>query len=263
MPTAEIHVEADGTRLAQVLQNLLVNAAKYTPEGGRIEVSVNLDGSRLITTVRDNGLGLTPEAIEQIFELFSQGDSQSAAKESGLGIGLTLARSLVEMHGGVLTAASAGPGTGSSFSFFIPNAWSDAVPQDGRADDGKPRCLIVDDNRDSADSMAQIVRLMGCSVRIAYDGESALQQVPQFQPHLALLDLGMPGMNGYQLLKALRAQPGGDTLMAAAVTGYGNEEDRQRTKAAGFDAHLVKPVDFSLLQAFLARATAQAAVTSP
>jgi PAS domain S-box-containing protein len=252
LPPIDIYLDADATRLVQVLQNLLINAAKFTPEGGEIEVTVRLDGSRLLTTVSDNGIGLSPQALEQIFDLFSQGDGQGAAKESGLGIGLTLARSLVEMHGGTLSAASPGVGQGSSFSFFLPNAQTDGV--DSEPADASLRCLIVDDNRDAADSMAQIVRLMGWSVRAAYDGASGVAAVAAFAPQVVLMDLGMPDMSGYEALKLLRAVPGGEHISVAAVTGYGNEEDRVRTKAAGFDTHLVKPVDFALVETFLARA---------
>ena len=252
LPPADIWLEADPTRLAQVLQNLLVNAAKFTPEGGRIDLGVQLDGNRLMTTVRDNGIGLTSEAIGQIFELFSQGDGQAAAKESGLGIGLTLARSLVEMHGGLLEAYSDGPGQGASFSFFLPQAQTVELDEDVA---GAMRCLIIDDNRDAADSLAQILRLMDCTVRTAYAGEQGLALAAQFAPQLVLLDIGMPGMGGYEVQRGLRAL--GLTMLVAAVTGYGNEEDRRRVTEAGFDAHLVKPVDFGQLQEVLDRSRAR------
>jgi len=265
LPPGDLWLEADGTRLAQVLQNLLVNAAKFTPEGGRIALSVALEGKRVLTRVRDNGVGLAPQALEQVFELFSQGDGQAAAKESGLGIGLTLARSLVEMHGGTLHAESEGPGRGATFCFFLPHA---QAAQEG-GEEGAMRCLIVDDNRDAADSLAQIVRLMDCSVRTAYSGTQGLEVAGQFSPQVVLLDLGMPGMGGYEVLRRLREQAGGALLLVAAVTGYGNEDDRRRVAEAGFDVHLVKPVDFAQLQNFLegarARLAARAAptLTSP
>ncbi|MBI2768917.1 MAG: PAS domain S-box protein [Burkholderiales bacterium] len=252
VPPIDIYVEADPTRLAQVLQNLMINAAKFTPEGGSIDVSVRLDGGRLVTEVADNGIGLSPEAIGQVFALFSQGDGQGAAKESGLGIGLTLARSLVEMHGGLLTAHSPGVGKGSVFSFFIPNAQTDDV--ESEPESAALRCLIVDDNRDAADSMAQIVRLMGWSVRAAYDGASGLAAAREFSPHIALLDIGMPDMSGFELLRRLRELPGGAAMQVGAMTGYGNEDDKQRSHAAGFSVHLVKPVDFALVEKFLAQA---------
>jgi PAS domain S-box-containing protein len=258
LPPGDIVVEADATRLAQVLQNLLINAAKFTPEGGEIRLTVRLEGSRLVTTVQDNGVGLTPEASRHVFELFSQGDSQSAAKEGGLGIGLTLARSLVEMHGGTLTASSQGPGKGSTFTFFLPGAHASA--QDSAS---AMRCLIVDDNRDAADSLAQIVRLVGYEVKVAYDGPSGIAVAEQFVPQVVLLDLGMPDMSGYAALERMRTLAGGPQMRVAAVTGFGNEDDRQRTKAAGFDTHLTKPVDFALLESFLARAKQQQAGASP
>jgi PAS domain S-box-containing protein len=247
-PPVDIVVDADPTRLTQVLQNLLNNAAKFTPEGGDIRVAVRLEDNRLVTTVQDNGIGLSPDARRKIFEMFSQGDG--VAKESGLGIGLTLARSLVEMHGGTLTADSEGLGKGSTFTFFIPGA--QASSREGAE---CMRCLIVDDNQDAADSLAQIVGLLGYAVKVAYDGQSGITVAAQFIPHVVLLDLGMPDMNGYAALERLRALHCGSQMRVAAVTGYGNDEDRQRTAAAGFDTHLTKPVDFALLEAFLAPTT--------
>ncbi len=255
IPEQGVYVQGDATRLAQVLQNLLTNAAKYTPEGGLIEVKVWQEGSQLNTSVRDNGAGLSAQSMSQIFELFSQGDDQTAARESGLGIGLTLARSLVEMHGGVLNAASDGLGQGSTFSFFLPNAGDQG---DGSAEapapPPAPTIMIVDDNRDAANSLAEIMRLMDCQVKVAYDGPSALDLAGKQLPQVMILDIGMPGMNGYEVLAALRAMPGGAGVTVGALTGYGTDEDKSRAAAAGFDAHLTKPLDFVALQAFLASA---------
>ncbi|RZJ25857.1 MAG: PAS domain S-box protein, partial [Haliea sp.] len=254
MPDTGLWVQGDATRLAQVLQNLLTNAAKYTPEGGLIELKVWQDGSQLYTSVRDNGAGLSAQALPQIFELFSQGDAQTAARESGLGIGLTLARSLVEMHGGALSATSAGAGLGSTFTFFLPNAGaSDASGADGEAGSAAPApvVLVVDDNRDAANSLAEILRLMDCQVKVAYDGPSALELVRRQLPQVMVLDIGMPGMNGYEVLAALRQMPGGEGVTTAALTGYGTDEDKSRALAAGFDTHLTKPLDFAALQTFL------------
>jgi CheY-like chemotaxis protein/anti-sigma regulatory factor (Ser/Thr protein kinase) len=235
-----------------VLQNLLVNAAKYTPEAGLIELKVWQEGTQLYTSVRDNGVGLTPQALSQIFELFSQGDAQTAARESGLGIGLTLARSLVEMHGGTLGAESEGPGRGSTFTFFLPNAQAIGDGADGTAGaESGAAILVVDDNRDAANSLAEILRLMGCQVKVAYDGPSALELFRTQAPQAVLLDIGMPDMNGYEVLAALRALHGGEQVTIAALTGYGTDEDKQRALAAGFDEHLTKPLDFAALQAFL------------
>lgn len=249
IPAHDIHVTADGTRLTQVLQNLLVNAAKYTPSGGRVEIRVWLEGRNLWTSVRDNGEGLAETELKTIFELFAQGTQATGARESGLGIGLTLARSLIEMHGGVLAAESTGLGHGSTFSFYLPGAQMESHAQ--AANDTSHRFLVVDDNRDAADSLAEILRLLGGTVKVAYDGESALAVARHFMPHAALVDLGMPGMNGYQVCEALRALPAGVDMVIAAVTGFGTEEDRQRTFSAGFDAHLTKPVEFGNLQTLL------------
>jgi PAS domain S-box-containing protein len=250
IPATSPLVQGDATRLAQVLQNLLVNAAKYTPEAGLIELKVWQEGTQLYTSVRDNGLGLSSQALSQIFELFSQGDAQTAARESGLGIGLTLARSLVEMHGGALHAESEGPGRGSTFTFFLPNA---QMGTHGADDEDGPGAaiLVVDDNRDAANSLAEILRLMDCQVKVAYDGPAALEIFRQQAPQAVLLDLGMPGMNGYEVLAALRALHGGEQVTVAALTGFGTDEDKNRALAAGFDEHLTKPLDFGALQAFL------------
>ncbi|WP_431095887.1 hybrid sensor histidine kinase/response regulator [Polaromonas aquatica] len=251
IPAASPLVQGDATRLAQVLQNLLINAAKYTPEAGLIELKVWQEGTQLYTSVRDNGLGLSSQAISQIFELFSQGDAQTAARESGLGIGLTLARSLVEMHGGTLHAESEGPGRGSTFTFFLPNAQTGEETTDDAGSGPGAAILVVDDNRDAANSLAEILRLMDCQVKVAYDGPAALEMFRQQAPQAVLLDLGMPGMNGYEVLAALRALHGGEQVIVAALTGFGTDEDKSRALAAGFDEHLTKPLDFSALQAFL------------
>lgn len=252
MPDNGLWVHGDATRLAQVVQNLLTNAAKYTPEGGLIELKVWLDGTQLHTSVRDNGAGLSAQAIEQVFELFSQGDGQTAARESGLGIGLTLARSLVEMHGGALSAASDGVDKGSTFSFFLPNAGSaSAAEGEAPAIAPGPLIMVVDDNRDAANSLAEILRLLDCQVKVFYDGPSALAFARTQLPQIIVLDIGMPEMNGYEVLAAFRTLPGAGQVLAAALTGFGTDEDKSRARAAGFDAHLTKPLDFAALQGFL------------
>jgi PAS domain S-box-containing protein len=252
IPAASMLVQGDATRLAQVLQNLLINAAKFTPEAGQIELKVWQDGTQLYTTVSDNGAGLSREALSQIFELFSQGDAQTAARESGLGIGLTLARSLVEMHGGTLSAESEGPGRGSRFSFFLPNAQVSAGTADDEPGQGSSATImVVDDNKDAANSLAEVLRLMDCQVKVAYDGPAALELFRKQAPQAILLDLGMPGMNGYEVLSALRSLHGGERVTVAALTGFGTDEDKQRALKAGFDEHLTKPLDFAALQTFL------------
>ncbi len=252
IPSMPMLVQGDATRLAQVLQNLLINAAKFTPEAGQIELKIWQDGTQLYTTVSDSGVGLSPEALSHIFELFSQGDAQTAARESGLGIGLTLARSLVEMHGGTLSAESEGPGRGSRFSFFLPNAQVSAADADDVPGKGSnATIMVVDDNKDAANSLAEVLRLMDCQVKVAYDGPAALELFRKQPPQAILLDLGMPGMNGYEVLSALRSLHGGERVTVAALTGFGTDEDKQRALDAGFDEHLTKPLDFAALQTFL------------
>ena len=251
IPAASLWVNADEIRLAQVLQNLLGNASKFTPIGGTIKLSARVNGTRLRVEVADNGEGISATAIHEIFALFSQGDGVAASRQSGLGIGLALARSIVEMHGGTIAATSPGPGQGSVFHFELPGAFMDAQASQQEP----PWLLVVDDNRDAADSLADLLRMLGCRVRTAYDGKAALEAARQDGPRMAFLDIGMPGQNGAQVLQALRALPGGNTLFAAAVTGYGTEDEKAgRADFDGFDAHLQKPVGLSDLKELLTRA---------
>lgn len=260
LPLADIWVNADEIRLAQVLQNLLGNASKFTPIGGTIKLSARVDGGRLQVEVADNGEGISPAAIGDIFALFSQGDGMAASRQSGLGIGLALARSIVEMHGGTITAASPGVGQGSVFRFELPGATLD----DPSARTPGPWVLVVDDNRDAADSLADILRLLAFRVRTAYDGKTALEAARQDTPRLVFLDIGMPDKSGTQTLRELRALPGGDTLFAAAVTGYGMEDEKAgRVDFDGFDAHLQKPVSLSDLKELLARARLENLPSNP
>jgi PAS domain S-box-containing protein len=249
LPDNPVHVNCDPTRISQVIQNLLVNAAKFTPEGGRIGLQVQLGDDFLTTFVTDNGRGIPAEDLGRIFQLFQQGE-QTAPNESGLGIGLTLARSLVEMHGGSLDAASAGPGQGSTFSFRLPatemQLADDPQELELQREAGR-RVLVVDDNRDAADSTTSILRLLGYQVEAAYDGKSALVAAARLRPDVALVDLAMPGLDGYETLRLLKALPGLDDAYVVAMTGYGNEEDKRRTREAGFDAHVTKPVELEAL----------------
>lgn len=259
VPPEDLWVYADETRLAQVLQNLLSNATKFTPVGGTITLSARVEGGRLQVDVQDNGEGISPVAMESIFELFSQGDGLAASRQSGLGIGLSLARSLVEMHGGSISARSAGAGQGSVFSFELPGAvLKDGLPEGGDQDPGSGlalRMLVVDDNRDAADSLAEILRLLGYRVNTAYDGRTALEAAVRDKPRAVFLDIGMPDMDGPAVLRAIRALPGGEAIHATAVTGYGSEDERaERPDFAGFDARLLKPVALEDLQKLLARA---------
>ena len=259
LPRETVWVNADPTRLAQVLQNLLGNASKFTPHGGTLRLTARVARGRLHVEVVDNGVGIAPAAMEHIFELFSQGDGLAASRQSGLGIGLSLARSLVEMHGGSIAATSPGVGQGSVFRFELPGASlgrhapSAAGPEHpgGEAAD----LLVVDDNRDAADSLAEILRLLGFRVRTAYGGDAAIQAVHQDMPSLVFLDIGMPDMEGPAVLRAIRQLPGGTAVFACAVSGFGAEDEKTgRADFGSFDARLQKPVELADLRAVLAQA---------
>ena len=258
LPGPPVYVDGDPTRLSQVLQNLLVNAAKFTPDRGRIVLRVEQADGFVIVTVTDTGIGIEPAQLHNIFGLFMQADAGAMPNESGLGIGLTLARSLVELHGGTLDATSAGRGQGSTFTVRLPAAPSvtvdAAVVEGGVESPGGMRVLVVDDNRDSADSATDILRLLGYRVECCYDGASAAALARSFRPEVVMLDLAMRGMDGYDTLRTLREEPGVGPLFVIAMTGYGNEEDRRRTQSAGFDAHLTKPVALDALVTLLGEA---------
>ncbi|RYF17304.1 MAG: PAS domain S-box protein [Comamonadaceae bacterium] len=249
-PEAPPYVHGDATRLSQVLQNLLVNAAKYTPEGGKVRLMVRPSGSFVDIIVSDNGRGLAPENLMRIFQLFAQVEVGHSTAESGLGIGLTLARSLAEMHGGTIEAVSTGLGQGSTFTVRLPLASPAAVAEERREQEdlaGGLRVLVIDDNRDSADSATEVLRLLGNEVECAYDGERGVALAGRFRPHMILMDLAMPGMDGYETRRALVAEGESSDTFMVAMTGYGNEEDKRRTRSAGFDAHLTKPVELEAL----------------
>lgn len=256
-PPEPVYVQGDATRLSQVLQNLLVNAAKYTPEGGAIRMVVVPTGNFVDVAVHDNGRGIAPENLERIFQLFVQADTGTqAAAESGLGIGLTLARSLAEMHGGAINAESPGLGQGSTFTLRLPVAsrTTEEAAADRAAEEeaaGNLRVLVIDDNRDSADSATDVLRLLGNRVESAYDGAAGIAAARRFQPHMVLLDLAMPGMDGYEARRRLREDPALADTFLVAMTGFGNEDDKRCTREAGFDAHLVKPVELDALMALL------------
>ncbi|MCC2634469.1 MAG: chemotaxis protein CheY [Ramlibacter sp.] len=254
-PAEPIYVNGDATRLSQVLQNLLVNAARYTPEGGRIVLDVAALDNFVNLRVQDNGRGIAAENLESIFQLFMQGESgTSVGADSGLGIGLTLARSLAEMHGGTIEAHSPGPGQGSTFTVRLPRS-AQAAPAEEQPEPeeagGGLRVLVIDDNRDSADSACDVLRLLGNRVECAYDGRAGVAAAADFKPHMILLDLAMPGMDGYETRRQLRSQPGAATAFLVAMTGFGNEDDKRRTREAGFDAHLTKPVELDALMSLL------------
>ncbi|WP_047193624.1 PAS domain S-box protein [Caldimonas brevitalea] len=257
LPPQAVMVWGDDTRLVQVLQNLLSNAAKYTDPGGRVSVRVDVEDGFVVASVSDNGRGIAPDALQRIFDLFVQEDSdgEGASGDGGLGIGLTLARTLIEMHGGTLRAESEGRGRGSRFTVRLPTALDDQADSPGAAGEqpGTPgrRVLVVDDNRDSADTMAALLVAMGHDARAVHDGKAAVIVAAEFQPQVVLLDLNLPGDSGFNVLHRLRAEPKVAPARIVAMTGYGQESDRIRTAEAGFDAHLTKPVGWEQLQAVL------------
>jgi CheY-like chemotaxis protein/nitrogen-specific signal transduction histidine kinase len=258
LPAEPVYVQCDPTRIVQVVQNLLVNAAKYTPDGGQIALAVRPSGQFVRTSVSDNGRGIEAAHLDRIFELFMQADTGTAlATEGGLGIGLTLARSLVEMHGGSLEAASPGLGQGATFTFQLPQhaaaTEEEKQPLQQEIANALP-VLVVDDNRDAADSATDILRLLGNRVERTYSGPEALQLAGGFRPAVVMLDLAMPEMDGFETLSRLRQVPGLEQVFAIAMTGFGNEDDRRRTRAAGFDAHLTKPVELPALVELLDQA---------
>lgn len=261
VPDEPIWVEADVVRLSQVIANLLTNAAKYTDRAGRIELVVATEENQAVVRVRDSGIGIHPDLLPRLFELFVQGNRSLARSQGGLGIGLTLVKRLVEMHGGSVTAFSAGPGEGSEFAVRLPIArHSEAVVASARA--GRTniarglqrRVLVVDDNVDAAESVAMTLQLAGFSVRCVYDGLSVLKAAQTYHPDVVVLDIGLPGISGYEVARQLRQQPEFKQIPLVAVTGYGQDEDRRHSMEAGFDCHLTKPVDPNALQAFVARA---------
>ncbi len=256
LPAEPLFLDADALRIAQVVGNLLTNAAKYTPPGGDIRLAAARDGDQLVLRVADNGIGLAARDLPHIFEMFAQVKPTLDRKEAGLGIGLALSKALVELHGGTLEARSAGPGQGSEFIARLALAPSDAAADTAAASASMPdagvrrlRVLLADDNRDACDSLEMLLTIEGSEVRTAYDGESALALMAQFRPDIALLDIGMPHMNGYELAAEVRKQPWGADIHLVAVTGWGQADDRRRSLEAGFDTHLVKPVDFADVRA--------------
>lgn len=257
-PSEPIVLDGDTTRLSQAFVNLLNNAIKYSPGGSAILFSAEREGEHAVIRVKDAGIGIDPASLSRIFEMFVQGDSSIEQRQGGIGIGLTLVRRLVEMHGGSVEAHSEGAGKGSEFVIRLPVA-APATESDLR-DSGRlneldlaapsRRILVVDDNRDSAETMAMLLRLSGHDVRTAHDGLSALEVAAAFAPELVLLDIGLPGLNGYDVAIQMRAGYGTDVTIIA-MTGWGQEEDRRRAKEAGFDHHLTKPVDFNALNQIL------------
>ncbi|HEX4969447.1 MAG TPA: response regulator [Steroidobacteraceae bacterium] len=243
-----IYVPADKVRLGQCIANVLVNAAKYTPDGGEIRIRPHVDGNTAVVEIADNGIGIAPEFLPRIFELFAQSERGLDRSQGGLGVGLTVCKQIVELHGGNVIASSPGVGHGSTFTIRLPLAEQAATSPRAAAlqPDSLQRVLIVDDNRDAADSLAMLLQFEGRQTLCVYSGEQALEVLAAFQPQLVLLDIGLPGMDGYEVARRLKAAARG--LHVIALSGYAQLEDRQRSAAAGFDAHLVKPVDLDALK---------------
>jgi PAS domain S-box-containing protein len=259
LPATPVVLECDPVRMAQVVGNLLLNAAKYTDQAGSISLTAERVDGEVVICVRDTGVGIDPELLPHVFDLFTQADRSLARSQGGLGIGLTVVKHLVEMHGGSVHAGSAGASQGSEFVIRLP-----ALPPQPRGDDAWPtgvevqprgsprRVLVVDDNVDAVQSTAILLRMLGHKVETAHDGHSALETVQTFQPEVILLDIGLPGISGYDVARALRAKPENRPLILVAVTGYGQDEDCRRSAEAGFDRHLVKPVNPVTLAGLLA-----------
>jgi PAS domain S-box-containing protein len=257
LPKQPIVVEADPARLAQVISNLLNNAAKYMPRGGRIDLVVKRKSCTVTISVIDTGIGIPAEMLDRIFDMFIQVDASLERAHGGLGIGLTLVKRLVEMHGGSVRAASDGPNRGSEFTVELPivvELLAKPPATDGAAPipSGKRRILIVDDNENAAHILAMLLKALGNDVQTAFDGLSAIELAERFRPDVVLLDIGMPNMNGYEAARHIRQQPWGKSIVLAALTGWGQEDDKRRTREAGFDHHFVKPLDPAVLQRFLA-----------
>jgi PAS domain S-box-containing protein len=256
LPPEPLTFEADPVRLEQIISNLLNNAAKYTNPAGRIWLTAQREKNNVVISVRDSGIGILPDMLPRIFEMFMQVEHSASRTQGGLGIGLTLVRSLVEMHGGQVEARSEGPGKGSEFIVRLPlddNPQTEMV-RDNMRHSGQlssRRVLVVDDNRDAADSLGKLLNLAGAEARAVYNGFSALELLPTYQPAVLLVDIGMPDMDGYELARRVRQLPECGDLTLIALTGWGQAEDRQRSQAAGFDFHLTKPADFNTLQMLL------------
>jgi PAS domain S-box-containing protein len=262
VPERDERLEADPNRLVQILSNLLENAAKYTDPGGQIRVHARREGGEVVIGVKDTGIGIAPESLTKVFDLFMQIERRLDRSQGGLGIGLCLVRSLVEMHGGTVTALSEGPGRGSEFVVRLPAIFGDRVEPHGSSRRSTPgdrpetacrRILVVDDNQDAANSLARyLMRVAGHEVEVAYDGPGALGLAQTFRPDVVLLDIGLPGMSGYEVAERLRERPETGEARLIALTGWGQEDDRRRSRSAGIDVHLVKPVDLDAILSLLA-----------
>jgi len=256
VPDEPIFVDGDATRLSQVVSNLLTNSAKYTHRGGHVRLTVRRDGEAVAVSVADDGIGIPPTMLDKVFVMFTQVDRALEKTTGGLGIGLSLVEGLVEMHGGTIEAKSEGEGKGSEFIVRLPVVVEASKPQ-ASGEEEKPvrsslRILVVDDNEDSADTLAMMLRVMGNDSRTAYDGQEGVDVAGAFRPDVILLDIGLPMLNGYEACRSIREQSWGKGVVLIAVTGWGQDEDRRRSHEAGFDHHMVKPVDPKALMKMLA-----------
>jgi signal transduction histidine kinase len=259
LPSEPVLLDADLTRLSQVFLNLLNNAAKFTGKGGRIDLSAELVESEIVVAVKDTGIGIPAANLGSVFEMFSQVEGALLRSQGGLGIGLCLVKRLVEMHGGRVEARSEGRDKGSEFLVRLPASIGRALPREKSADEGdratptsQLNILVVDDNRDAAIGLKMLLETMGNSIRIGHDGEVAVEMAGRYRPDVVLLDIGLPKMNGYEAARAIRSEPWGKSMVLIAVTGWGQEEDRRKSAEAGFDLHLIKPVDARELMKLLA-----------
>jgi two-component system CheB/CheR fusion protein len=256
IPKQAVVLDADPARLEQVICNLLNNAAKYMPHGGQIELTAERDGDHVAIRVKDSGIGIPHDMIERIFDIFTQVDGTLQRSHGGLGIGLTLVKRLVAMHGGAVEARSEGTGKGSAFVVRLPVVVGLLNPPhdsegDGPATRGKRRILVVDDNETAAKMLGMLLEALGNEVRTAFDGLAALDMAGEFRPDIVLLDIGMPKIDGYEVARRFRQESWGQQVVLAALTGWGQEEDKRRARAAGFDHHFVKPIEPAVLQRFL------------
>lgn len=268
IPAEPILLDADGVRLAQVVSNLLNNAARYTDPGGQIWLTSRQENDEAVISVRDTGIGIPADKLARVFDMFAQIQHVARRTAGGLGIGLTLVKRLTEMHGGRVEARSRGTGQGSEFLIWLPIAKTiptagKTVPATNRqATLAGHRIMVIDDNRDAADSLAMLLKFLGAEVRTSYDGQAALELLPAFQPTVVLLDIGMPGLDGYEVARRIRQQSLGGDLVLVAMTGWGQAEDRRRSAAAGFNHHFVKPVDPAALEQLLESLAPAAATPS-
>jgi signal transduction histidine kinase len=258
LPSSPVGVSADPLRMAQVIGNLVNNAAKYTPRGGEIDVSLVVEGGDAVVRVSDNGVGIPRDMLEEVFDLFAQVDRTLDQSQGGLGIGLSLVQRLVALHGGSVAAESPGREQGSTFTVRLPVVpISEAQPSAKRASAvasrSRPRVLVVDDNVDAADTLAIVLGLEGCETRVEYDAHQALRTAGDFRPGAVVCDIGLPGLDGCEIARRLRADPAHADTLLVALTGLGSEDDKRRTREAGYDLHLVKPVDLAAVQDILAR----------